>query len=79
MIIASITRSASIVDRDFYLCFWHKLDRYSAPPYTSGVAALPAKSLDLGNRNAWTPTSPTALRNVFELEWLDDRCDQFMI
>ena len=69
--------SEGIVDRDFYLCFWHKLDEVLGAPIDFGVAALPAKASNLGNRNALDADIGDCFANVFELEWLDDRCDQF--
>jgi len=59
--------SEDIVRRDFDLCFWHELDEVLGAPINLGVAALPPKASDLGNRNALDAPSPTALRTSSSL------------
>src|SRR6266576_3879180 len=66
-----------IIDRDFDLGFRHELDQVLGPPIDLGVAALPPKASDLGNRHALDSHIGDCFANVFELVWPDDCSDQF--
>src|ERR1700674_745178 len=66
-----------IGDRDFDLCFWYELDVVLSAPIDFSVTPLPPKAANLGDGNALNTHLADGLADVFELEWFDNRRDQF--
>src|ERR1700761_85719 len=60
---------------DFQFQLGQKIDDVFGPAVELGMAMLPAKALDLGDRHPGDADLGQCLANVIEGEWFDDRCD----
>src|SRR5262249_23962658 len=66
-----------VVDYHFELDFREEVDLVLGAAVDLGLAALAAEALDFGDGHSLDADRLECVLDVFELEWLDDRSDEF--